>query len=122
MSFKLRPPILAVHWGIGPNSTEREDIKIKQSSKENCTQSETTKDTNTDTETHGSLVLWSSICIPTAVLVIVGLVIIAILVKRRRANENEEDDETKETREDESSIPDHYADAPYTDNYYDSIK
>ena len=52
------------------------------------------------------------------------MVIIVILIKRRRAKGKQEDgDEMKEPGEDnEKSTPDYYADAPYTDNYYDSIK
>ena len=119
----IPPTTRKVRWSIGPRSNDWVDITIEKSSEENCTQSETTKTTiivtGTVIEVNYVPVV---ICVTTAALVIAALVIIAILVKRRRANENEEDDETKETREDESSIPDHYADAPYTDNYYDSIK
>ena len=50
-------------------------------------------------------------------LVIAALVIVAILVKRRMAKQNKELEMNEPS---ESGNPDYYA--PYTDNYYDSIK
>ena len=50
-------------------------------------------------------------------LVIAALVIVAILVKRRMAKQNKKLEMNEAS---ESGNPDYYA--PYTDNYYDSIK
>ena len=50
-------------------------------------------------------------------MVIAALVIVAILVKRRMAKKKKELEMNEAS---ESGNPDYYA--PYTDNYYDSIK